>query len=174
MAARAPATSQCRSAIAQATTAAPRRGGDRLKNLEEYYEAAKLHSDKNFLILPDEENTGRQSGRAHRLRAVAPCLLDADAHSEPAVRRRQIRTTARSITSAAPANTMEMAKRENMLVFMPHPRSKGSTGYPDAIKDKAHFQHENYRGIGFRWGMGVDGSETAAVRLPLPARCSTT
>ena len=53
-----------------------------------------------------------------------------------------------------------MAKRENMLVFMPHPRSKGSTGYPDAVKDDAHFTHENYRGIGFRWGMGLDGSET--------------
>jgi hypothetical protein len=55
---------------------------------------------------------------------------------------------------------MEMAKLENMLVYMPHPRSKGSTGYPDAVKDKAHFIHENYRGIGFRWGMGLDGSET--------------
>jgi hypothetical protein len=55
---------------------------------------------------------------------------------------------------------MEMAQRENALVFMPHPRSKGSTGFPDAIKDTAHFRHDNYRGIGVRWGMGVDGSET--------------
>ena len=46
-----------------------------------------------------------------------------------------------------------------MLVFMPHPRSKGSTGYPDAIKDTADFNDEHYRGIGVRWGMGVDGSE---------------
>ena len=55
---------------------------------------------------------------------------------------------------------MELAKLENMLVFMPHPRSKGSTGWPDAMKDTAHFQHPNYRGIGMRWGMGIDGSET--------------
>ena len=55
---------------------------------------------------------------------------------------------------------MEMAKRENIIIYMPHPRSKGSTGYPDAVKDTPHFRDENYRGIGYRWGMGVDGSET--------------
>jgi hypothetical protein len=42
---------------------------------------------------------------------------------------------------------------------MPHPRSKGSTGFPDAIKDSAHFRDPHYRGVGFRWGMGLDGSE---------------
>jgi len=59
-----------------------------------------------------------------------------------------------------PADFMEMARRENILIYMPHPRSKGSTGYPDAIKDTAHFRDEHYRGIGYRWGMGLDGSET--------------
>src|SRR5580765_3353368 len=38
------------------------RGGDRLKNLAEYYEASRRHSDKNFLILPDEENTAGNLG----------------------------------------------------------------------------------------------------------------
>ena len=52
---------------------------------------------------------------------------------------------------------MEMTEAENMLIYMPHPRSKGSTGYPDAIKDRPI--SENYRGIGFRWGMGIDASE---------------
>ena len=57
------------------------------------------------------------------------------------------------------ADMMEMAHRENMLVYIPHPRSKGSAGFPDGIKDTAHFLDANYRGIGFRWGMGLDGSE---------------
>jgi hypothetical protein len=58
------------------------------------------------------------------------------------------------------ADMMEMAKRENVIIFMPHPRSKGSTGFPEAVKDTDHFKNEYYRGIGMRWGMGVDGSET--------------
>ena len=54
---------------------------------------------------------------------------------------------------------MEMAKSENVLIAMPHPRAKGSTGYPDAIKDEPQFLHDNYFGLGYRWGMGIDASE---------------
>src|SRR5207245_4521876 len=57
------------------------------------------------------------------------------------------------------ADMMEMTRLENAVIFMPHPRSKGSTGFPDAIKDKPHFQNENFRGLGYRWGMGIDASE---------------
>ena len=46
-----------------------------------------------------------------------------------------------------------------VLIYMPHPRTKGSTGYPDTVKDTAHFRHERYRGVGWRWGMGLDLSE---------------
>lgn len=46
-----------------------------------------------------------------------------------------------------------------MLIYMPHPRTKGSTGYPDAIADSAHFLADRYRGVGWRWGMGLDLSE---------------
>jgi hypothetical protein len=55
---------------------------------------------------------------------------------------------------------MEMLARENGIVFMPHARTKGSTGYPDAIKNTAHFNHERYGGLGWRWGMGLDLSAT--------------
>jgi hypothetical protein len=53
-----------------------------------------------------------------------------------------------------------MTKRENAIISMPHSRSKGSTGYPDAVKDTSHVLHENYHGVGYRWGMGIDASET--------------
>jgi hypothetical protein len=59
----------------------------------------------------------------------------------------------------SPADMMEMTELENALIFMPHPRSKGSTGFPEAIKDAPQFLHENYRGMGYRWGMGIDASE---------------
>jgi hypothetical protein len=42
---------------------------------------------------------------------------------------------------------------------MPHPRTKGSTGFPDAVKDTAAFKDVHYQGVGFRWGMGLDLSE---------------
>jgi hypothetical protein len=54
---------------------------------------------------------------------------------------------------------MEMARREDILISMPHPRTKGSTGFPDAVKDTAAFRDPHYQGVGFRWGMGLDLSE---------------
>ena len=142
-------------------TAAPalNRGGDRLQNLAEYYEAAKRHSDKNFLILPDEENTaGNLGGHTDFVLSHPVYWTTTRTNGQPFVENLPKYGKVYHVGSADDA--MEMAKREDMLVFMPHPRSKGSTGYPDAVKDKALFLHDNYRGIGFRWGMGVDGSET--------------
>jgi hypothetical protein len=54
---------------------------------------------------------------------------------------------------------MDMAKNEDILINMPHPRTKGSTGFPDAIKDLPFFSDPHYQGVGFRWGMGLDRSE---------------
>jgi len=60
---------------------------------------------------------------------------------------------------ASAADFMEMARREAVLINMPHPRTKGSTGYPDAIKDTDYFKDPQYQGVGFRWGMGLDLSD---------------
>src|SRR6185295_8937900 len=54
---------------------------------------------------------------------------------------------------------MEMARRENMLINMPHPRTKGSTGFPDSVRHLPYFSDAHYQGVGFRWGMGLDRSE---------------
>jgi len=133
--------------------------GDRLKNLAEYYEASRKHSDTNFLILPDEENTAGNLGGHTDFVLSHPVYWTATrTEGQAFVENHPTYGTVYHVRTRDEA--LEMAKRENMLIFMPHPRSKGSTGYPDAIKDAAHFIHENYRGIGFRWGMGLDGSET--------------
>jgi hypothetical protein len=60
---------------------------------------------------------------------------------------------------ATAADMIEMTHLENAVLYEPHPRSKGSTGFPDAIKNKPHFLDENFRGLGYRWGMGIDASE---------------
>ena len=58
-----------------------------------------------------------------------------------------------------PTDMMQMAEREDVILSMPHPRAKRSTGYPDAIWDAPHFLHPHYFGLGYRWGMGIDASE---------------
>ena len=141
---------------------------DRLKTLADYYEAARRHSDKNFLIMPNEEGAAGGLGGHNDLLISKPLFwLQGRAAGEPFVEERQ--PYGKVYRVGSPADMMQMARLENLLVFMPHPRSKGSTGYPDAIKTTEHFLDERYRGIGVRWGMGLDGSEARLCEL----RCQT-
>jgi hypothetical protein len=135
---------------------------DRLKGLADYYQAARLHSDKNFLVMPNEEIAFNEF--AKQLGAHTDLLV-----SHP-VYWAEGRAAGQSLVEDNPKygkvyhiggrdDLITMAHREDLLIYMPHPRSKGSTGYPDAIEDTAYFRDEDYRGVGFRWGMGLDGSE---------------
>ncbi len=131
---------------------------DRLSTLADYYEVARRHSDKNFLIMPNEEGGAAGLGGHNDLLISHPLFWNQTrAAGQPLVENNPKYGKVYNIGSQA--DMMEMVRLENLLVYMPHPRSKGSTGYPDAIKDKPWFLDERYRGIGVRWGMGLDGSE---------------
>lgn len=133
-----------------------------LQFLADYYEAARRQSDQNFMVMPNTELlSGRLSravgGHTDILLSHPVFWLRGRENGQPLVEDNPV--YGRVYHLGSPADMMEMASRENMLLYMPHPRSKGSTGFPDAIKDTPQFLDENYRGIGFRWGMGLDGSE---------------
>jgi hypothetical protein len=135
---------------------------NRLDALADYYQVARLHSDKNFIVMPNEEIFGGPPtegfGGHHDLLISHPVYwTQTRAAGQPFVENNPKYGKVYHVGS--PADLMEMTHRENMILFMPHPRSKGSTGYPDATKDTPTFRDENYRGVGFRWGMGLDGSE---------------
>ena len=135
---------------------------NRFEAQAKFYEAARKHSDKTFLIMPNEEVTG--GPMAYELGGHNDVML-----SKPVFWNLK-RGAAESFVEPHPhygkvyhlataADMLAMAKAENAILFEPHPRSKGSTGFPDALKDKPHFLDENFRGLGYRWGMGIDASE---------------
>ncbi len=133
------------------------RGPDRLEVMADYFEAVRRHSDTNFLIMPNEEMTAYLGGHWDILFSH-PVFWTTDREAgQPFVE--EDPTFGRLYRVGSAEDVMEMARRENALIFMPHPRTKGSTGYPDAVKDTAHFRDEHYRGVGWRWGMGLDLSE---------------
>ncbi len=139
------------------------RGEVFLDALAEYYEAARSQSDKDFLLMPNDENS--TGGRPPFLGGHYDMLIPKPIfwrpqrqQGQPLIEQHPKYGTVYNI--ATPADLMKMTEHENVLISMPHPRSKGSTGYPDAIKDEPHFLHENYFGLGYRWGMGIDASET--------------
>ena len=140
---------------------------DRLKTLADYYEAARRHSDRNFLIMPNEEGAAGGLGGHNDLLISRPLFWTGRTEGQPFVEDHP--TYGKVYHVGSPADMMEMARRENLLIYMPHPRSKGSTGYPDAIRNRDYFLDEHYRGIGVRWGMGLDGSEQRLCEI----RCQT-
>ena len=56
-------------------------------------------------------------------------------------------------------DVQQMLDAENGYWFHAHPRTKGTTGYPDAIFDKPWVKNDRYLGIAFKPAMGDDLSE---------------
>ena len=136
-----------------------RAGGDAfLAAQAEYYDTARRQSDKTFLVMPNVENEGIEIGGHHDLMVSKPVfwLTRRDA-GQPLVT--QHPNYGKVYNLGSPADLFEMARLENLIINMPHPRSKGSTGFPDGVKE-THFAQATYEGAGYRWGMGIDGSET--------------
>jgi hypothetical protein len=134
------------------------RGGDPLQIRYNSIEGAKRHSDVNFLVMADQEFYGSPLGGHTDLLFSHPVYWTSGrAPHQPLVETDPKYGKVYRIASAD--DLMEMARREDVLINMPHPRTKGSTGYPDSVKDLPFFNDPHYQGMGFRWGMGLDRSE---------------
>ena len=134
-----------------------------LKDLADYYEAARRQSDKDFLVMPNDENS--TGGRRPFVGGHYDILMSHPVYWRPQREPGQPLTEEHPTYGTvynlgSPMDLMEMTERENALLSMPHPQAKRSTGYPDAIKDAPQFLHENYFALGYRWGMGIDASAT--------------
>jgi hypothetical protein len=123
----------------------------------EYYDAARRQSDKTFMVMPNMENTGVEIGGHHDLMLSKPTFwLIGRKPDQPLVE--QHPKYGKVYHLGGPADLFEMTRRENLIINMPHPRAKASTGFPDGVKE-THFAQDTYEGAGYRWGMGIDGSE---------------
>jgi hypothetical protein len=140
-------------------------GAGHVKNQALYYQAARLNSDNEFVMMANEEiMSGEDRELARKLGGHTDLLVSHPVYwvptrdpGQPLVQNDP--TYGRIYHIGGRDDLLEMTHREDLILYMPHPGSKGSAGYPQAIKDTAYFRDTNWRGIGFRWGMGVDGSE---------------
>lgn len=133
------------------------RRGDWLEITRAAVDGARQHSDDNFLVLPNQEVYGSPLGGHTDLLFSHPVYWGNRTAGQPFVEDDRQYGKVYHIGSAD--DFIEMARREDVLISMPHPRTKGSTGYPDAVRDEAFFKDPHYQGVGFRWGMGLDLSE---------------
>jgi hypothetical protein len=121
------------------------------------FEGAKRHSDDTFMVMPQMENSDLLGGHWDLLFSHPVYYVDSRAAGTPLVTQHPEYGRVYNIGSVE--DMIAMVEAEDMMVFMPHPRTKGSTGYPDAIRESEQFLSDWYRGVGWRWGMGSDLSE---------------
>jgi hypothetical protein len=132
-------------------------GPVRFKDQKDYAEATRRASDKDFLVTPWEEPTAYFGGHYNilfpknvywsKVRRPEQAAEESDA------------TYGRVYHAGSTGDVQTMLDAEGAYWYHAHPRTKGTTGYPDLIFDKAWTRNDRYLGVAFKPGMGMDLSE---------------
>lgn len=139
-------------------------GPIRLAEMQTYFEACRRHSDRDFLLLPGEEANVYLGG--HYTLVFPRPVYWTKVRGEGQAFVEQHREFGTVYHAGSLDDMYEILQREQGLVWQAHPRTKGSTFYPDAIRDTPHFNSSSYLGVAFK-NFPVDMSQ----RRLCPERC---
>lgn len=120
----------------------------RLHELDEYYKLCRAQSDSKFLLIPAEEANVYLGGH-WGLVFPKPVYWMQDRKPE-----QPFKTTDPGYGTVYRVHTADeawtMVKAEGGYVYQTHPRTKGSTGYPDKILNTNYFSDPSYLGTGWK------------------------
>lgn len=132
-------------------------GPERFRYEKAYFEGCRRASDTDFLVLPWEEPDVYFGGHYNVLWPKAVYWAKVRPQGVPLVQEDPIYGKTYHIGSTADLD--EMLRTEHAYWYTAHPRTKGSTGYPDAALEKSFLKGDTYLGVAFKPGMGMDLSE---------------
>jgi hypothetical protein len=131
-------------------------GPIRFQEQKVYFDGLRRLSDRNFLLIPGEEPDDTLGGHYitilprpvfwSQTRAVGHQFMENDP------------VYGKVYHVGTAAEELDLLRREQGLVWQAHPRTKGSTGYPDAVREKEHFLSDRFLGASFQ-SLPVDLSE---------------
>ena len=120
----------------------------RLRELDAFFEACKAQSDEDFLLIPSEEANVHLGGH-WAVVFPRPVYWFMDRPKGGSFESRHPKHG--KVYSASNAEEMlAIVRKEGGLMYQTHARTKGSTGYPDKIRDSAHFRDEHWFGAGWK------------------------
>ncbi len=128
----------------------------RLPEQRMYFEGCRRHSDREFLILPGEEPNAYLGAHYTMIFPRPVYWTQVRRPGQPFLENHPDYGRVYHVGSVA--DELEMLHREGGLVWQAHPRTKGSTGYPDAIRETEQFHSDRYLGGAFQ-SLPVDLSE---------------
>jgi len=120
----------------------------RLKELNAYFRACRAQSDPEFLLIPSEEANVHLGGH-WALVFPKPVYWFMDRPQGAPFRSSDPNyQTVYRVGNAA--ELLEMVRQEGGYMYQTHPRTKGSTGFPDKIRETDHFRDPRYLGAGWK------------------------
>jgi hypothetical protein len=120
----------------------------RMHELDEYYKACRAQSDNKFLLVPADEADIYLGGHWG---LVFPHPVYWFQDRKPDQPFESADKTFGKVYRVHNADEMwKMIKKEGGMVYETHPRTKGSTGYPDKILDTDYFRDSSYLGTGWK------------------------
>ena len=123
-------------------------GQVRLEELRDFFRATKAQSGKDFLLIPSEEANVILGGHWGIVFPKPVYWTMSRRPDQPFLSNDPKFGTVYRVSN--PKEVWDMVKRENGYVYQTHPRTKGSTGYPDAILDTEYFHDPRYLGSGWK------------------------
>jgi hypothetical protein len=133
-------------------------GGIRFKDQQDYREATRRASDADFLVTPWEEPSAYFGGHYNILFPRNVYWSKVRKEGQPFTE--QDPSFGRVYHTGSTDDVQKLMDAEGAFWYHAHPRTKGTTGYPDLIFEKAWTKNDRYLGVAFKPGMGMDLSET--------------
>jgi hypothetical protein len=120
----------------------------RLHELDEYYKMCRAQSDTKYLLIPAEEANVYLGGHWG---LVFPKPVYWTQGRTPGQSFKTVDAKYGTVYHVqSPEDVWAMVKAEDGYVYQTHPRTKGSTGYPDKILNTAYFRDPQYLGTGWK------------------------
>jgi hypothetical protein len=120
----------------------------RLQELDAYFRACRAQSDSEFLLIPSEEANVHLGGHwALVFPKPVYWFMDRPASAEFRTQDPKFGVVYRVGNER---ELLDMARREKGYMYQTHPRTKGSTGFPDKIRQTEHFLDPRYLGAGWK------------------------
>jgi hypothetical protein len=120
----------------------------RLHELDEYYKACRAQSDKDFLLIPSDEADILLGGH---WTLVFPKQVYWFMDRKPDQPFKTVEKGYGTVYRVHNSDEIwKMITSEGGYVYQTHPRTKGSTGYPDKIRDTDYFRDSRFLGAGWK------------------------
>jgi hypothetical protein len=121
---------------------------ERVKELEAYYRGSRAQSDRDFLIIPSEEANVYLGGH-WAVTFPKPVYWFMKRPADKAFLTEDPKY-GRVYHVGNEQEMFDLIRRENGWMYQTHPRTKGSKGYPDKIRDRDYFRDPRYFGAGWK------------------------